>query len=336
MSKFLTLSVIVLSVAAFADDMEPIRQALLHGAETQIEVTVVHEDGTTVAGAEVSGMFPSIYDRDLAKIRYVLQQTDVNGRARLQARSGGDVLIEVSKAGYYVSREVVFFNTGKPSCVKEGRWQPWGYPCKIVLKPKMFPRKLTTNWAQRLFFLVPGEPGDKIGFDLERNDWVTPYGKGVVTDFLVSSQMKKEGLPEGVRLRQELNLYFPKAADGAYRAPISTQSYLQTPHKADPNARYEKELQFWRDVEFAVNAKMSENALEKECLILRTRTVCDVSGKIISAHYAVIDAPLILCERPDNEIHLFYFYNPTPNDPWLESERRATLKGRTLRGAKRW
>ena len=87
--------------AVFADEREPIRQARLHGADTQIEVTVVHEDGTTVAGAEVKGMFPSIYDRDLAKIRYVLQQTDVNGRARLQAQSGGDVLIEVSKAGYY-------------------------------------------------------------------------------------------------------------------------------------------------------------------------------------------------------------------------------------------
>ena len=45
MSKFLALSVIVLSVATFADDMEHIRQAQRYGADSQIEVTVVHEDG---------------------------------------------------------------------------------------------------------------------------------------------------------------------------------------------------------------------------------------------------------------------------------------------------
>lgn len=68
MSKFLALSVIVLSVAAFADDMEHIRQARRYGADTQIEVTVVHEDGSPVAGAEVKGIFPSVWNRSPAKV----------------------------------------------------------------------------------------------------------------------------------------------------------------------------------------------------------------------------------------------------------------------------
>ena len=194
-----------------------------------------------------------------------------------------------------------------------------------------------TNWDDVNSYLeIPGAPGDKVGFDLERRDWVAPYGKGVVADFLVSGRIQTEGLPKDIRRRHELTLYFPNAADGAYRAPISTQSYLQTPHRADVDATYEKELHFWREEGASANARVSVNALEKECLILRTRTVCDVSGKIISAHYTVIDAPVLKWGRPDNEIYLFYFYNPTPNDPWLESERRAKMKFRTLRGAKRW
>lgn len=165
---------------------------------------------------------------------------------------------------------------------------------------------------------------------------MTPYGKGIVTDFLVSGFIRTEGLPKDIEQRHEVTLHFPKAADGAYRAPISTQSYLQTPHKADLNATYEKNLHFWRDVGATREANVSINALEIECLILRTRTVCDVSGNIISAHYSVIDAPVLEWGRPDNEIFLFYFYNSTPNDPWLESKRRANYRGLTLRNAKLW
>ena len=337
MGKVLFLSVIALSAVAFADGKEHIWQARRYGAEAKIVVSVVHEDGSSVAGAEITGTFPKVDTRNPKYYRHVNVQTDIDGQATLQASCGGDVFISVKKAGYYPSREVVFFNTGEPSCVKDGRWQPWGCHCKIVLKPKMFPRKLITNWDDVNSYLeIPGAPGDKVGFDLERRDWVAPYGKGVVADFLVSGRIQTEGLPKDIRRRHELTLYFPNAADGAYRAPISTQSYLQTPHRADVDATYEKELHFWREEGASANARVSVNALEKECLILRTRTVCDVSGKIISAHYTVIDAPVLKWGRPDNEIYLFYFYNPTPNDPWLESRRRANLKGLILRGAKRW
>lgn len=338
MSKFLFLSVIALSVATFADDMEHIRQAQRYGADSQIEVTVVHEDGSPVAGAKVKGIFPSVWNRSRAKTNMVEVQTNAKGQATLREKSGGDVLITVTKEGYYGSEEVISFNTGKSSCVADECWQPWGYPCKIVLKPKMFPRKLiVSGWDDRSYKSSPGKPGEKIGFDLERIDWVAPYGKGIVPDFLVSYRMHNEGLPKGIIARKEITLYFPNVADGAYRAPISTQSYMQPPHKADINAVYQKEISFWKDMNFYASiAKPSEDNLEKECLILRTRTVCDVSGKIISAHYTVFDAPLIPWGNPDNCFYFFYFYNPTPNDPWLESERRAKRQFWTLRGAKQW
>ena len=74
----------------------------------------------------------------------------------------------------------------------------------------MFPRKLITNWDDVNSYLeIPGAPGDKVGFDLERRDWVAPYGKGVVADFLVSGRIQTEGLPKDIRRRHELTLYFP-------------------------------------------------------------------------------------------------------------------------------
>ena len=124
-SKLLFLSVIALSAVAFADDKEHIRQARRYGAEAKIIVSVVHEDGSSVAGAEITGTFPKVDTRNPKYYRHVNVQTDIDGQATLQASCGGDVFISVKKAGYYPSREVVFFNTGEPSCVKDGRWHPW-------------------------------------------------------------------------------------------------------------------------------------------------------------------------------------------------------------------
>ena len=333
MSKLLFLSVIALSAVAFADGKEHIWQARRYGAEAKIVVSVVHEDGSSVAGAEITGTFPKVDTRNPKYYRHVNVQTDIDGQATLQASCGGDVFISVKKAGYYPSREVVFFNTGEPSCVKDGRWQPWGYHCKIVLKPKMFPRKLISSAAlNRATLLLPKGLDKQVGFDLEQCDWVAPHGKGVVTDLLVSCRWRTEGLPKGITRRREVVFEFPHEKDGAYRAPLSTQSYLQTPHKADVNASYEKRFLFWSDVSFSPVAK--EDNLNMECLILRTRTICDVNGNIISAHYTKLTNPPVIYLHEESEVRLSYYYNPTPNDPWLESDFDA--KPKLLRGAKLW
>ncbi len=318
-----------------ADNRAEVSRARRHGAEAKVVVTVVHEDGSAVAGAEVTGTFPEVDTRNPKRFQKIEAQTDVNGQVTFQALCGGDAFIFVKKAGYYPSREVVRFELRNPSCVKEGRWQPWGYPCRIILKPKMFPRKLVSSAAlNRATILFPKGLEERVGFDLERCDWVAPHGKGVVTDLLISCRWRTEGLPEGIERRREVVFEFPHEKDGAYSAPISTQSYLQTPHKADSNATYKKRFLFWRDVSFSPVAK-AEN-LNVECLILRTRTVCDMSGTIISAHYTKVVAPPVIYQHQENEVRLSYFYNPTPNDSWLESDYDARTSGRVLRGAKLW
>lgn len=318
-----------------ARDMSSVYYARQHGAEAKAVVTVVHEDGSPVVGAEVRGTFPEVDTRNAKYFRRVNVHTDVNGQATLQSVCGGAAFMAVRKEGYYPSREVIRFDRNEPSCLKDGRWLPWGYPCKIVLKPKLYPRKLVSSLdLNRVTILFPKGKHERVGFDLERCDWVAPHGKGVVTDLLISCRERTEGLPEGIERRREVVFEFPHEKDGAYRAPLSTQSYLQTPHKADVNASYEKRFLFWSDISFSPTAKADN--LNAECLMLRTRTVCDVSGNIISAHYTKIVAPPVVYEHEEAEVKLFYFYNPTPNDPWLESDFDAQISGRILRGAKRW
>ena len=318
-----------------ARDMSAVYYARRHGAEAKAVVTVVHEDGSPVVGAEVRGTFPEVDTRNVKYFRRVNVQTDANGRAILQSVCGGEAFMAVRNAGYYPSREVIRFDQNEPSSIKDGRWQPWGYPCKIVLKPKMFPRKLISSAAlNRATILFPKGLVERVGFDLERCDWVVPHGKGVVADLLISCRLRTEGLPEGIERRREILFEFPHEKDGAYRAPLSTQSYLQTPHKADVNASYEKRFLVWSDISFSPTAKADN--LNVECLMLRTRTVCDVSGNIISAHYTKITNPPVIYQHEEAEVRLSYYYNPTPNDPWLESDYDSRTSGRILRGATRW
>lgn len=333
MKRLLCIALLFAGSTAQAKITDAIRQARRTGADTKIVVTVVHEDGSAVSGAEVKGMFPCNYFRE--QVSYQSEQTDVNGQATIQAQSGGDVLITVSKAGYYMSKEPVFFPKDPACDVKDGRWLPWGYPCKILLRPKMFPRKLVSSAAlNRIAPLFPKGLGERVGFDLEQCDWVAPHGKGIVTDLLISCRWRTEGLPKGIERRREVLFEFPHGKDGAYRAPLSTQSYLQTPYKADVNSTYEKRFLFWSDASFSPAAKAENLALE--CLILRTRTVCDTNGNVISAHYTKIIDPPVIYRHNENEVYLSYFYNPTPNDPWLESDYDARTSGRVLRGAKLW
>ena len=99
MSKLLFLSVIALSAVAFADGKEHIWQARRYGAEAKIIVSVVHEDGSSVANAEITGTFPKVDTRNPNYYRHVNVQTDIDGQATLQASCGGDVFISVKKAG---------------------------------------------------------------------------------------------------------------------------------------------------------------------------------------------------------------------------------------------
>ena len=83
MGKVLFLSVIALSAVAFADGKEHIWQARRYGAEAKIIVSVVHEDGSSVAGAEITGTFPKV---DTRNPKYYRPKTGVGNRGDATAR----------------------------------------------------------------------------------------------------------------------------------------------------------------------------------------------------------------------------------------------------------
>lgn len=154
----------------------------------------------------------------------------------------------------------------------------------------------------------------EFGFDLQKNDWIGPFGKGETVDFVVESHCN-------VNSNKTIGggaLVFT-GKDGAYRVPKIESCTFNTVYGANPDSSYTNRLEF-----SYVGARSGENLVyqyvvtEQECLVIRSRTKVDAEGKILAANYSKIDGPLWIREH-------FYprriVFNPKCNDPNLEEKR---------------
>jgi hypothetical protein len=85
--------------------------------------------------------------------------------------------IDVRKEGYYDSGEIVKFTSRSLL----NRWEPWNPTVEVVLKKKRNPVGMYMKGTSNLRIPKFNKP---IGYDLEKGDWVSPYGKGLINDFI--------------------------------------------------------------------------------------------------------------------------------------------------------
>ena len=150
--------------------------------KVRFTIHVVDEDGKPVKGATASIIFhPTPIDSDPYTTADVV--SDENGNFTAEGASAyGDFAMRkpLIKEGYYSS------GLNAPSfnhAVKDGHWQPWDQTFTTVLRKIGNP---TPMYVRKFGSVVPGALNEPCGFDLEEGDWVAPYGKGKVTDFIVT------------------------------------------------------------------------------------------------------------------------------------------------------
>lgn len=100
-------------------------------------------------------------------------------------------------SGYYPSRYKFTAFTGISGMLGFRKWQPWNPTLKVVLKKIKKPIPMyayDTDWNE-----IP-KNNEFIGYDLVKHDWVSPYGKGVTSDFLFR-------LDKDIRSNQEYDAY---------------------------------------------------------------------------------------------------------------------------------
>ena len=168
------------------------------------------------------------------------------------------------------------------------------------------------------------EAEGSLGFDLEKLDWVTPHGAGVVSDLVFKQEKKIDNV---LGSSATLRIGFSNPADGLI--PLyelrDAESELKLPRTAPPEG-YEAE----RRLETNWTASREHTPLAKPALgyLYRVRTVLDESGRVKSAWYGKIDGEFDWDPRnfPTGQITFTYYLNPdgTPN---LEFDRKKNLFG---------
>lgn len=177
-----------------------------------ILVAVEDEEEVLIENAEVSvdAYLPESERRDGKRFARQVKISNSTAPLHFKGRSLGRCIIRVSRDGYFASWLEPKLKVSYPN----NRYEPWNRTYSILLKKQENPRPLFVHRVEWLPVPLIDTP---IGFDLERADWVSPYGKGLHEDFVVTLTRV---LGEGEVYRGEMTVAFSNAKDGVI--PVSS------------------------------------------------------------------------------------------------------------------
>ena len=287
-------------------------RAINFGAATKVVFRVIDDCGHPVSNALVKAGF---YLNGKAG-NSVNDYTGLDGLLVAERKSVGEINYWINRAGYYeTSGRFNFERNG----VEGGRWQPYGMTNTVILKRIVNPVSMYAFDYMAGHTMIPmvSEP---LGFDLMAGDWIPPYGDGKVPDFDVTYLRDGEGR-EYSNLELILSTRDPFA--GFVKIKSDNYSAFKSPHHADKNAVYEREIRFsFKKQPYGkgghryVDGQMTAD----ECIILRTRTRLDRDGRLAGAHYGKIYGPMYfgVARNAPGSVKMLHYFNPTENDTNLE------------------
>jgi hypothetical protein len=200
--------------------------------------------------------------------------------------------------GYYES--CVIYKFAKKSLLN--RWEPWNPTIEVVLKKKR--NQVAMFDSHRTGYKVP-KLNTPIGFDLEKEDWVAPYGTGLTADFIITFNAEIRAYAD---YDCGFSLKFSNPNDGIqeYFSDTKDQSSFKWPYEAPTNG-YISEISKQKNMLLGATGYKS-NERENANYIFRLRTKVDKNGNIVDARYGKISGEFGFV--PSGEITFRYFLNP--------------------------
>lgn len=285
--------------------------------QSRIRLTLVDELGAPVSGNRVGSS---------SNYLSVSTLTNEQGQAEFIRPTLETASVGAEKAGYYASYTNVYFER-----FAYGKWQPWPLETTLILYKieNPLPMYAVENYEIEMPFIGTA------GFDLEKLDWVQPFGKGTYSDFIFS--LKRKGAYE--KGEATLKLTFSNPGDGL----VPLYKYLPGGGelkigKIAPETGYLPEREWswaWANGMSPENQKFRESYYEELrrkqaksppplAYFFRIRTVLDKEGNVVSALYGKLDCRLAVVQmggRGDLEWHpysntrtarikLTYYLNP--------------------------
>jgi hypothetical protein len=294
----------------------------------KITIQVLDENQRPIEGANVTISFRN---RRTEMYEFAKGLTDKQGlySAEGAARSG-PLNCEITKEGYYEGgTPTPFFRD-----VENERWLPWNATCTAVLRKIGNP---VSVYARSGWITVP-QLNKPCGYDLIAGDWVAPWGKGTVGDFIFTAHCEYTNFAHfGVLM----DLSFSNPADGIQVTVLPKKyahSWFEWPREA-PEEGYQptwhSELVMpdigYRDMTFneSVTHRKGYRGTDiiAEKFYFRIRTVMK-DGKIVSALYGKLAEGFQISKNSDGKaclIHLRYYLNPVSLDRNMEFDPNKNL-----------
>jgi len=156
------------------------------GAQVKISFSVPNESGIGLADINTNGI------------------TNSNGIHVVSGQTIGLVGFCVDKEGYYQSCSGYEFKSSTLSI----RWEPWNPTIEVVMKKKRNPVPMYRKYLEALPIPAFKTPA---GYDLEKGEWVVPYGNGVVSDLVFTCENEYVSFSEA---KTNCDLTFSNPQDG--------------------------------------------------------------------------------------------------------------------------
>jgi len=282
--------------------------------EMKFSVKVIDDVGSPISNCEV-GAIISVKTMGKSAYKRTTSNTDKTGIAYFDLKSSHSRVSYGATApdGYYRSFGGEFFFKS----AQLGTWQPENKKFQVVLNRKVNPIAMYAKKGPK----KPPVLGKNIGYDLQLGDWVSPYGKGKISDVVFNMNYNSIAPNEFTSI---LTVDFPNESDGmiAFEAPIEKEqkSQLRSGYQA-PEKGYLKSLTHnW----VRTHGKPDVNTRKRtRNYYIRVRTKLDKDGNVTSAQYGKIYGDFM------NFIH---YLNPTVNDRNVEFDPKKNLIDTGFRG----
>jgi hypothetical protein len=242
----------------------------------------------------------------------------------IDTHSLGIATIRVEMDGFYTHLEKLVLKSNSD----QRRYEPWGHKYVIALKKEVNPRELyvhRVNWLPVPVFDKP------VGYDLEKADWVIPFGTGVHSDFIFTLSRT---LSAGIEYDGTMSLTFSNRFDGLL--PVismgGSKSSLLLGRDAPLNgyaAEYKRKVGVVKNGnEFRLSDEPTRELLETyDGIWFRVRSEVDATtGDLKNARYGKLDGFIDFAVREqDGPGYIKFVYYLAP-----DSSRSLEYNGKSL------
>lgn len=288
--------------------------------QSVIEIKVVDDSGAPVEGATVEINYVNFRDQDGRILK-----TDSEGKIRSTGSAELRINVFVSREGYYRT----FYRKSNGTSLAKNV----DHNLKVILRRKIKPVPM---YACKIELQIPAL-SKRCGFDLISNDWVAPFGEGLVSDLVFIAE---KSFQDSSNYETQVELLFEQDHEGIQvdAAALRGGKFFGSAFQSTRIGKLEGYSK-----RFSFSAKRStrgyEGSTREQSFLFRTRAKLDKNGDLLTAHYGKIKDGIDVTKGAalDGKMPVLRFtvyFNPVPNERNLEFDPNQNLFGGLSRDQK--